>query len=115
MENKPELPEFKFEIKQTKEFEKWLAKLKNRIVKTQIITRIGEIAIEGFFGDNKYLRVGFSELRFHSGAGYRVYFAQQGDTIVILLHGGDKSDQQTDINKAIKILKREQADDINNF
>ena len=49
---------------------------------------------------------GVSELRIHYGPGYRVCFAQRGKTIVILLSGGDKSAQQSDINKAKALAKQ---------
>ena len=45
-----------------------------------------------------------SEMRFHTGAGYRVYFAMQGNVLMLLLAGGDTSTQQTDIRQAHDIL-----------
>lgn len=54
----------------------------------------------GNFGDVTPVGEGVSELRIHYGPGYRVYFVQQGATIVILLSGGDKSTQNADITKA---------------
>ncbi len=48
---------------------------------------------------------GIGELRIHYGAGYRVYFTQKGDKIIILLCGGDKSTQSSDIQKALSLLK----------
>lgn len=65
--------------------------------------RIGkrlERLTEGHFGDYKKITAEISELRFHFGAGYRVYFTEIGNTIVMLLNGGDKSRQADDIEKA---------------
>jgi putative addiction module killer protein len=55
---------------------------------------------EGNYGDHKNLGEGIYELRFFFGSGYRVYFAEDGNTIVVLLCGGDKKSQTKDIAKA---------------
>lgn len=86
-------------------FERWLKKLRNRIAKAQILDRLTRIETEGFFGDTEGVGDGVSELRFHVGAGYRVYYTINGNTIVILLCAGDKSTQQDDIKKAKALLK----------
>lgn len=51
-------------------------------------------------GDFKPVGAGVNELRFFFGAGYRVYFGEDGDTLVVLLCGGDKSSQRSDIEQA---------------
>jgi putative addiction module killer protein len=51
--------------------------------------------------DHKYLRDGVSELRIDEGAGYRVYYAQVEQVMVLLLCGGDKSTQTSDVNRAV--------------
>lgn len=56
-----------------------------------IVTRIHRLEVFGHFGD------GISELRFHNHGGIRIYFIQQGDMIILLLLGGDKSTQKADI------------------
>lgn len=94
-----------FEIISTEVFDKWLKKLKNAQAKNAILARISRIEIEGFFGDVEPVGEGISELRFHIGAGYRVYYLQKGDTVILLLCGGDKDTQQADIVKAKKIAK----------
>lgn len=59
----------------------------------------------GHFGDSEPVGEGVSELRIFYGPGYRVYFVEQGAVVVILLSGGDKSTQQTDIAKAKEIAR----------
>ena len=55
---------------------------------------------QGHYGDFKPVGGGVYELRFFFGAGYRVYFAEDGDTIVVLLSDGDKGSQRRDIRQA---------------
>ncbi|MDH2926109.1 type II toxin-antitoxin system RelE/ParE family toxin [Lonepinella koalarum] len=86
-------------IKRTAIFIDWLQNLKNRQAVAVINTRIKR-AINGNFGDYKSVGGGVYEMRIPLGAGYRVYYAQDGETIYFLLNGGDKSTQQDDINKA---------------
>ncbi|MDD2166952.1 type II toxin-antitoxin system RelE/ParE family toxin [Glaesserella parasuis] len=85
----------------TDNFSKWLDGLKNPIAKATVARRIKN-AVKGNFGDHKALAGtgGLYEMRIATGAGYRIYYAQQGDVIYILLQGGDKSTQQADIEKA---------------
>lgn len=58
---------------------------------------------EGHYGDWKSIDRTVSELRVHAGPGYRVYYMRRGDTLVILLAGGDKSSQRRDIAKARRL------------
>ena len=59
----------------------------------------------GNFGDVKPIGEGVSELRIDFGPGYRVYFVQRGQTLVVLLAGGDKRTQDRDIKKALKLAR----------
>lgn len=85
----------------TENFAQWLSGLKNPIAKATVTRRIKNAA-KGNFGDHKLLTDtgGIYEMRIDTGKGYRIYYAQQGEVIYILLHGGDKSKQQADITKA---------------
>ena len=64
--------------------------------------RIDRIVNENF-GDHKFCQQGVWELRIDFGPGYRVYYAQEGDCLVILLGGGSKGRQSSDIKKAVNI------------
>ena len=70
--------------------------LKNQ---SRITTRIERIEI-GHYGDFKKLKNPINELRFFTGSGYRIYFAEENNKLIILLIGGDKSTQEKDIKKA---------------
>lgn len=85
----------------TDTFAKWLNSIKNPIAKATIARRIKN-ATTGNFVDHKSLTGtgGLYEMRIATGAGYRIYYAKQGNIIYILLHGGEKSIQQRDIEKA---------------
>jgi putative addiction module killer protein len=96
------------EIKQTETFRLWESKLKDRRARTIIATRLMRLA-EGLAGDAAPIGEGVSELRIHYGLGYRVYFQRRGNTIIILLCGGDKTSQSRDITTA-KTLAREWRD-----
>jgi putative addiction module killer protein len=80
----------------------WLAGLDARL-RAKIATRIDRLSL-GNFGDCKSLRQGVSELRIDWGPGYRIYYAMLGRTCVLLLCGGDKRKQASDINRAIECL-----------
>lgn len=77
-------------------FEVWFASLRDRNAKARIRSRLDRIEM-GNLGDFKSVGDGVLELRIDYGPGYRVYFAQTGETIVLLLCGGDKSSQPRDI------------------
>lgn len=89
-------------IQQSDEFKKWLQGLRDQTAKAKIVVRIKRLA-NGNMGDAKHFD-GISELRIDYGPGYRVYVAKRGSTLYLLLCGGDKSNQQRDIDRARKIL-----------
>ena len=91
-------------IKQTTIFSKWLLKLKDTQGKVAILRRVERMKL-GNFGDHKAVGNNISELRITTGPGYRVYYTQKDDEIIVLLVGGDKSSQSDDIKKANEILK----------
>ena len=94
-----------FEVRQTERFAKWFSNLKDRRAKARVQARIDRLEI-GNFGDVASVGEGGSELRIHYGPGYRVYFVRQGSVIVVLLCGGDKGSQSSDIAKAQELAKK---------
>lgn len=74
------------------------------MAKTRILIRIRRVSL-GNFGDVKSVGEGVSELRVDYGPGYRVYFLRKGETLVVLLGGGDKRTQSRDIHRAIALSK----------
>lgn len=93
------------EVRKTLIFTRWFENLKDRRAKARIQVRIDRVEM-GNFGDAASVGEGVSELRFFYGPGYRVYFSQRDNVVVILLCGGDKSTQQSDIAKAQQIARQ---------
>lgn len=90
------------EIVKSRMFDRWLQVLKDRQAKVRIQMRIDRLAL-GNPGQYRHLAHGISEMKIDYGPGYRVYYMKRGPTLVILLCGGDKTTQQTDIADAIRI------------
>jgi putative addiction module killer protein len=90
------------ELKQTETFRRWWTGLKDRRALGVIFARLDRLAY-GHAGDVAPIGDGISELRIHHGPGYRVYFQRRGDTLVLLLCGGDKDSQARDIRTARRL------------
>ena len=86
-------------VNKTAIFMKWFQKLNNPMAIATIQNRIDRLKL-GNFGDHKSVGDGVYELRITVGAGYRIYYAKQGKNIYLLINGGDKSSQSSDIEKA---------------
>ena len=80
-------------------FTEWLKSVHDRNTRNRIERRLDRIR-SGNFGDYRSVGTGVFELRFSFGTGYRIYFGEVDDTIVLLLCGGDKSSQARDIERA---------------
>jgi len=80
-------------------FDRWLGALRDRKAQARILARIAS-ARHGNFGDCKSVGGGVSEMRVDGGPGYRVYFTRRGETVYLLLIGGDKSTQTMDVRRA---------------
>jgi putative addiction module killer protein len=94
----------RYHLEQTSTFARWLKSLKDLQARAAIVLRLKQVQA-GHLGDVKYVGGGVSELRWHLGPGYRVYFCKRGDAIILLLAGGDKSTQQRDIARAQLLAK----------
>jgi putative addiction module killer protein len=90
------------EIRQTEEYATWFTRLRDRQAQARINARIRRLSL-GNPGDVKPVGEGVSELRIDYGPGYRVYFVQRGNALVILLACGDKRTQERDIQTALKL------------
>jgi len=82
----------------------WFGKLRDMTARVAVDRRVNRIEL-GNFGDHKFCRDGVWELRIDVGPGYRVYYAVAGKAVVLLLCGGDKRTQNTDIDRACEYWK----------
>jgi putative addiction module killer protein len=85
-------------------FADWRDKVKDSKAKIAIDRRLYRVEL-GSFGDHKPCRDGVWELRLDVGPGYRIYYAQTGQTVVLLLCGGTKRSQDADISRACEYWK----------
>jgi putative addiction module killer protein len=93
-----------FEMRQTDEYQRWFERLRDVHAQLRIAARIRRVSL-GNLGDVKPVGEGVSELRIPYGPGYRVYLTRQGETVIILLAGGDKSSQRRDIERAKELAR----------
>jgi putative addiction module killer protein len=91
-----------YSIKALPEFTSWLNSLKDGVTRIRLARRLDK-AQRGNLGDVKAVGEGVFEMREHFGPGWRLYYVQQGQTLIVILAGGDKSTQSADIAKAIKL------------
>ena len=92
------------ELLQTPEFARWIDGLRDVRARARIQIRIRRLA-DGNPGDVKPVGEGVSELRVDIGPGYRVYYLQRKGVFILLLCGGDKSAQQNDIVRALRMAR----------
>lgn len=93
-----------FEVAQSEEFKAWHVGLRDKVARARVSARI-RLAQLGNLGDWKPLRNGVSEMRIDVGPGYRLYFTRRGNTVIVLLCGGDKRRQDADIERAIGLAQ----------
>jgi len=88
-------------IRRTRQFDDWLASVKDGSARARLAVAIGKLAYG--LGDVAPIGEGVSELRLHFGPGYRVYFVRRGDDLIVLLCGGTKRRQSADIAEARRL------------
>jgi putative addiction module killer protein len=91
-------------VHQTEHYARWFSALRDRMARARIDIRIRRLSL-GNAGDARPVGAGVSELRIDHGPGYRVYFVQRGDVVIVLLAGGDKSSQSADIRTALELSR----------
>lgn len=92
------------EVRQTTRFATWLASLRDERAKARVLKRLDR-AGNGNLGDVSPVGEGILEMRIFYGPGYRVYFIERGAALIVLLCGGDKSTQRSDIEEAKTLAK----------
>ena len=93
-----------FTVQLTEEFQTWLDELPDKRSQIRIVARLRQ-AEGGNLGDWAPIQGSLSEMRIHSGPGFRLYFSRRGRILVVMLCGGTKSTQARDIKKALRILE----------
>ena len=91
-------------VDQTEAYLDWINTLKDRAGRARIQVRVDRL-IHGNPGTHRDLTGGVSELKIDFGPGYRVYYMQRGNRLLLLLAGGDKSTQQSDIKRALELAQ----------
>jgi putative addiction module killer protein len=92
------------EIKRLPEFDEWLDGIKDNMTRIRLNRRLDKVQ-RGNWGDIKSLQEGVWEMREFFGSGWRMYYIQHGDVVIVMLGGGDKSTQQQNIDRALKLSK----------
>lgn len=91
-------------VEKTDEYRNWIDGLADVAGRARILMRVDRL-IHGNPGVHRHLTHGVAELKVDVGPGYRVYYTQRGDRVLLLLIGGDKSTQSKDIAKAIRLAQ----------
>lgn len=92
-----------YTVRTLPQFDKWLSGIKDGMSKRRLVARLKKAQL-GNLGDIKVLGNGIFEMREHFGAGYRMYYVQRGNVVIVMLGGGDKSSQIDDIAKAKQLV-----------
>ncbi len=91
-----------YTVRRLEKFSDWLKGLQDSVTRQRLIKRLRKATL-GNLGDVAPVGEGVFEMREHFGPGWRMYFVQRGEVLVIMLGGGSKATQQTDIAKAIEL------------
>lgn len=93
-----------YTVKRLNEFSDWLNGLKDGLTRQRLIKRLRKAQL-GNLGDVEPVGDGVFEMREHFGPGWRMYYIQRGEMLIVMLGGGDKSTQQADIRRAVALAK----------
>lgn len=91
-------------IKKTQQFSDWLDGIKDNLTRIRLNRRLDK-AQRGLLGDIAPVGEGVSEMREFFGPGWRMYYIQRGDVLIVMLGGGEKSSQPADIAAAVALSK----------
>lgn len=91
-------------VEETEIYREWINSLRDYVGRARIQVRVDRL-VHANPGNHRDLTDGVSELKIDVGPGYRVYYTQRGDRLLLLLAGGDKSTQQRDIDMAINLAR----------
>lgn len=94
-----------FAIKRTVEFNDWLTGIRDGVTQRRLVVRLRKASL-GNLGDVKPVGGGVFEMREHFGPGWRMYYIQRGEMLIVILGGGDKSAQSADVAKAVRLAAR---------
>jgi putative addiction module killer protein len=89
-------------VEKSDEYSRWIDALKDQAGRARVLMRVDRL-IHGNPGAHRNLTEGLSELKIDVGPGYRVYYSQRGDRLLLLIAGGDKSTQAKDIARALEL------------
>jgi putative addiction module killer protein len=93
-----------YTLKRLDEFSDWLNGLKDTLTRQRLIKRLLKVQL-GNLGDVQPVGEGVFEMREHFGPGWRMYYVQRAEVLIVMLGGGDKATQQADINRAIELAQ----------
>jgi putative addiction module killer protein len=93
-----------YTVKRLDEFSEWLKGLKDGLTRQRLIKRLRKAQL-GNLGDVEPVGEGVFEMREHFGPGWRMYYIQRGEVLIVMLGGGDKSTQRADIRRAVTLAK----------
>ena len=91
-------------VEMTEVYRDWINSLKDRVGRARVQVRVDRL-VHGNPGQHRALTGGVCELKIDFGPGYRVYYTERKGVLIILLAGGNKSSQQTDIETALALAK----------
>ncbi len=93
------------EIKTLPDFDLWLGRLRDGPTQRRLVARLRKASL-GLMGDVKGVGNGVMEMREHFGPGWRMYYLQRSNTLIVMLGGGEKSTQAADIQKSIALASQ---------